>query len=373
MAWQACISQAVCTDCDPKFIRRQSTSSRPPSIPHPPPFAARWNRIAKPPGSLGQLEKAVTQIAGLTGNPNYAINKRTVLVLCADNGVARRGVSPVDGGVTAILAENLAQRSVSVCRMAAVAKAEVIGVDMGLAIANPIPNLLDRRIAAGTADIAEGPAMNREQAITGLRHGIELVRDQVAHGCQLLIGGEIGIGNTTTASAVISTLLRRDPREMTGPGAGLSPEGVRKKVAIIRQAIAVNQPNSDDPLDVLTKLGGFDIAGLAGVFLGGARYQTPVLVDGLISGAAALVARRLAPMAQHAMLASHISAEPAARILLEALQLSPIICANLRLGEGTGAVAALPLLDMAYAVYDGMSTYEDMTIQQYHLGNGERE
>lgn len=330
----------------------------------------RWDSIAKPRGSLGGLERAVTRLAGFTGDPGYRPARRCLLVLCADNGVAARGVSPAGGEVTAALAANLARGDISVCKMAAAARCDCVGVDMGMNIDLNLPGLLDRRVAAGTNDIAVGPAMSREQAMTAIGHGIGLAADMAEKGCDILAVGEVGIGNTTTSSAMTAALLGRDPAEVTGRGAGLTDEGVRRKTGVIRSALAVNRPDSGDPLDVLAKLGGFDIAGMAGVFLGGARAGVPVVVDGLISSVAALTAGRLCPASRHAMLASHVSAEPAAAMLLGALGLEPLIAAGMRLGEGSGAVALLPLLDLAYAVYDDMITYDDLDAGSLRSGPG---
>jgi nicotinate-nucleotide--dimethylbenzimidazole phosphoribosyltransferase len=225
--------------------------------------------------------------------------------------------------------------------------------------------LLNRRVAAGTADISEGPAMSRAQALQAVETGIQLAADAKADGCKILLTGEMGIGNTTTSAAMAAVLLGADPAQVTGRGAGLSSEGLRRKTAVVRRAIEVNRPDAADPLGVLAALGGFDIAGLCGVFIGGAAHRLPVLCDGLISTVAALCAVRLFPAAGNAMLASHVSAEPAGRMLLDALGLAPLICAGMYLGEGSGAVAALPLLDMAYAVYDGMRTFEEIEIESY--------
>lgn len=325
----------------------------------------RWNSIAKPLHSLGQLEQAVIQIAGLTGDARYSIGRRAVLVLCADNGVVRQGVAQTGSEVTAAVARNLTLGDASVCRMAAVARADVIPVDMGMLEDPGIPELLNRRVAAGTGDISAGPAMTTEQALFALQQGINLVRLMKGKGYRILATGEMGIGNTTTSSAVVSVLLGMEPSQVTGRGAGLSSEGLQRKTEVIRQAIRVNQPHPSDALDVLSKLGGFDIAGLAGIFIGGAIYRVPVLIDGVISASAALVARKLCPESAQCMLASHISAEPAAGLVLEAMGLKPIICAGMFLGEGSGAVAALPLLDMAYAVYEGMRTFEEVHIDSY--------
>lgn len=325
----------------------------------------RWNSIAKPLGSLGRLEKALVQIAGLTGNPHYRIDRRAVLVLCADNGVVCQGVTQTGAEVTAVLATFLAQQNISVCKMATVANADVFGVDMGMNNDLKLDGLINRRVADGTADISAGPAMTREQAVRAIEHGIELAEWCADQGYRILVTGEVGIGNTTTSSAMTSVFLGKNPVEVTGRGAGLSSEGVRKKVAVIEKAIAVNKPNPDDALDVLTKLGGFDIAGMAGIFIGGAMRRIPVIMDGLISSVAALTAVRLCPRAQSAVVASHTSAEPAATALLAALDRQALVCADMCLGEGTGAVTALPLLDMAYAVYEDMLTYEEISIGRY--------
>ena len=321
----------------------------------------RWNSIAKPLGSLGRLERMVVRIAGFTGDSRYSIAKRVLLVLCADNGVAHRGVCQAGSEVTAALARCLARGNISVCKMASVAKVDVVGVDMGMAEDARLPKkFLNRRVAAGTADLSVGPAMTRKQAVAAIQHGIDLAKAMKKKGYRLLLTGEIGMGNTTTSSALAAVLLGRGPAEVTGRGAGLSDEGLRRKIGVIENAIARNRPDPGDALDVLAKLGGFDIAGMAGIFLGGAQHRIPVLVDGFISSMAALVALRLCPRAGDAMLASHVSAEPAGKLILNELGLEPLICADLCLGEGTGAVAALPLLDMAYAVYNDMITYGDL-------------
>ncbi|MEN6595013.1 MAG: nicotinate-nucleotide--dimethylbenzimidazole phosphoribosyltransferase [Clostridiaceae bacterium] len=320
---------------------------------------ARWDSIAKPVGSLGQLEELTIRIAGIQGGePN--IDKRAVLVLCADNGVCRQGVASTPAEITAVMAGFIAQKRSSVCVMACCANADVIPVDMGMLRVLEEKNLLDRRLASGTADMTQGPAMTRAQAEQAIETGIELVRSCKEQGYRILATGEMGIGNTTTSSAVASILLARDPFEMTGRGAGLSDEGLERKISAIRRAIEVNKPDPEDALDVLSKLGGFDLAGLCGVFLGGALYRVPVLIDGFISAVAALIAVRLCPNAGAYLLPSHASAEPAAQHVLDELRVLPILHANMRLGEGTGAVALLPLLDMALAVYRELMTFADI-------------
>lgn len=325
----------------------------------------RWNDIAKPLGSLGQLEKTIVQLAGLTGNTEPNINRRAVLVLCADNGVAAQGVTQINSGITALMTAHVAAGDSCVAVMAKQAKADVIPVDIGVLSSVDARGVINRKIAYGTNDITRGPAMSREQAIRAVQTGIDLVRECKADGYNLLATGEMGIGNTTTSSAIAATLLKRDVEEVTGRGAGLSDEGLKRKVAAIMRAIDVNAPRRDDALDVLHKLGGFDIAGMCGIFIGGALYRVPVLLDGVISAISALIAARLCPASRRCMIASHLSAEPAGRIALKSLGLQPLITAQMRLGEGTGAVCAMPLLDMALAVYYNAAAFSDIGINPY--------
>ena len=330
----------------------------------------RWNDCAKPLGSLGLLETALEDIAALTGSADIRLDRRAVLVLCADNGVVAQGVTQSPSSVTGLVAKQLAARRASVCRMAQAARCQVVPVDVGILDFQEMPGVLSRRIGNGTGDISQGPAMTRRQAEQALHTGMELVREQQALGVDLLATGEMGIGNTTTSSAVACVLLGRPAEEMTGRGAGLSDQGLQKKTAAIRRALEVNRPDPSDPLDILQKVGGFDIAAMCGVFLGGALYRVPVLIDGLISAVAALCALRLCPAAGKAMLASHVSAEPAGGLVLEALGKQPLITAGMRLGEGTGAVAAMPLLDLALAVYRESYTFEEGGIEAYQPQGG---
>ncbi len=320
----------------------------------------RWDNIAKPVGSLGQLEDAIVKIAGLTGKSGVRLDKRTVLVLCADNGVIAQGVAQTPAEITATMAGFIAQGKSSVGCMARAAHADVITVDMGMFSRVDAVGLLDRRISDGTCDISLGPAMTKEQAVQAIQTGLDLVYSCKENGYDIIATGEMGIGNTTTSSAVASVLLGRPVDEMTGRGAGLSEEGLERKKSVIKRAIAVNAPDTGDALDVLSKLGGFDIAGLCGIFIGGAVYRIPIIIDGIISAVSALTASRLCPAAVCCMLPSHVSAEPASRIVLDALGQKALIDAGLRLGEGTGAVSALPLLDMALAVYRDLITFEDI-------------
>ena len=311
---------------------------------------AHWASLAKPLGGLGRLETMLEDAAALTGSAELDLSRRVVVVLCADNGVVAQGVSQTGQEVTRAVAENLAMRRTSVCQMARTAHCDVLPVDMGI---------------AGTADFTQGPAMSRAEAVQAVGEGIALARELAGDGYRLIATGEMGIGNTTTSSAVAAVLLGQPVELMTGRGAGLSDEGLARKVDAICRGILCNEPDPEDTLDVLAKLGGFDIAGLCGVFLGGALAGVPVLADGFISGVAALCAVRLCPAAVKAVFASHCSAEPAARIVLEALGKAPIITAGLHLGEGTGAVASIPLWDMALAVYGGCYSFAEGGIAPY--------
>lgn len=324
-----------------------------------------WASVAKPLGSLGLLETALEDVAALTLSADIDLSRREVLMLCSDNGVVCQGVTQTDQSVTTAVTRHAAEGEAVVCKMAKLANCTVVPVDMGVTDFTPTPGVLDRRIGNGTADITEGPAMTREQAEQAVLAGVELVRERKELGVRLLATGEMGIGNTTTSSAVASVLLGQTPETMTGRGAGLSNEGLRRKVWAIETAIAKNQPDPNDPLDVLAKVGGFDLAGMCGVYLGGALYRVPVLMDGIISTVAALCAIRLCPNATKAILASHVSAEPAGELVMEAVEKKPLIVAGMRLGEGTGAVAVMPLLDMACTIYHEAQSFDQYGVEAY--------
>lgn len=328
----------------------------------------KWNAVAKPIGSLGVLEDIVADIAALTGSADVCIDKRAVVVLCADNGVVAQGISQCGPEVTRSVAVSLGKGVSSVCSMAHKQGIDVVPVNMGMmdpvtipgcadpaAFPSPVPGVLERPVQCGTNDITQGPAMTRDQALQALRQGIDLVGELKGQGYQLLVSGEMGIGNTTTSSAMTAALLGLPVAEVTGRGAGLDDEGLKRKVNAITRALEVNAPDPADALDVLAKLGGFDIAGIAGLFIGGALHRVPVVIDGYISALAAYTASRLVPSCTQAMLASHMSAEPAARIVMGELGLQAPIRAGLRLGEGTGGICLVPLIDMALGLYNGIT------------------
>lgn len=322
----------------------------------------RWDSIAHPLHSLGKLEDALVQIAGMTGSDRIDLKKRALVVMCADNGVVEEGVTQTGQEITLLVAENLTKGQAASSIMSQVAGADVIPVDVGI---NSESSIRNRKIAWGTKNMAKEPAMTREQAIQALEVGISTAEELYQQGYRILATGEMGIGNTTTSSAVASVLLNQPVEEMTGRGAGLSSEGLKKKIAVIHQAIQMHSPKAEDALDVLSKVGGFDLAGMAGVFLGGAALGMPVIIDGFISGVAALIAAHLCPLAKDYMLASHLSKEPAARMVLEALDKDPFLICNMSLGEGTGAVTLYPLLDMACAIYNRLGSFEEVEMEAY--------
>lgn len=332
----------------------------------------QWDHIAKPLRSLGILEEDIVKIAGIRGNAEVNMEKKALLILCSDNGIVEEKVTQTGQEVTAVVTGNMTEGTSSVCLMARKAGIDVYPVDMGVASdvkSGTLHPLINRKIAYGTKNFRKEPAMTREEAVLALETGINLVKDLSSKGYGLIATGEMGIGNTTTSSAVASMLLDKEPKELTGRGAGLDDQGLSRKLKVIEDARKRYASVCRDAVDVLACVGGFDLAGLAGVFLGGAIYRIPVLLDGFISAAAALAADCIFPGCRDFMLASHTSAEPAGEIVLEALGLKPLIRAGMCLGEGTGAVAAVPFLEMALTVYREMSSFQEIHIEEYkHTG-----
>ena len=322
----------------------------------------RWMQIAKPLYGLGRLEDAIIQIAGIVGNEKVSIDKKALIVMCADNGVVEEGVSQTDSSVTAVVTDNFAEGKTSACLMSRQAGVDVFPIDIGVQAKTKV---YEDKVAWGTRNMAKEPAMSREEAREAIHAGIRAAGRCLEQGYQILLTGEMGIGNTTTSSAVVSALLGKDPREVTGKGAGLSDEGLLRKQQVIRTAIQRNRPDPKDPLDVLAKVGGLDIGGLAGVFLGGAMYRIPVVMDGFISAAAALIACRMEPKVSDYILPSHLSEEGGMSLVLKELGKEPFLHCKMKLGEGTGAVALMPLLDMTLEVYRHMPDFDGIRIAAY--------
>ena len=322
-----------------------------------------WDGLGKPLGSLGQLEKALIQIAGIQRTGDVHIDRKALVIMCADNGVVEEGVTQCGQEVTATVAENFLDEKSCVAIMCRRAGTKICPVDIGMAV--DTPRVEKRKIAYGTKNMAKEPAMTREQAVAAIEVGIAKAEELHAQGYEILATGEMGIGNTTTSSAMTAVYLGLDVETVTGRGAGLSSHGLQRKIHAIKQAIAVNQPDPEDPLDVLAKVGGLDIAGMCGLFLGGAAQQMPVVMDGFISQVAALTAMRLVPECADYILASHVSEEPGANILLKALEKDAFLTCGMRLGEGSGAVALFPILDFASDIYHKMSTFVQADIVEY--------
>lgn len=322
----------------------------------------RWYSIAIPLRSLGKLQDAVTQIAGITGTNDVGLDKKALVVMCADNGVVAEGIAQSTQEVTLIISENFLKEKATASIMCKTVGAEIFPVDIGIAVDS---KLINRKVMYGTRNMAKEPAMTREEVIQAIEVGIAMVAELKEKGYEIIATGEMGIGNTTTSSAITSVLLGESVEKVTGRGAGLSSEGLARKIETIKKAIALHKPDKEDVIDVLSKVGGLDIAGMMGVFLGGAALGVPVVIDGFISAVAALCAVRYCPQAKDYMLASHLSQEPASEMVLEALGIQGFLTCDMRLGEGTGAVTLYPILDIAIAVYNGMSTFEDNSMEEY--------
>ena len=313
----------------------------------------RWDQVAKPLGSLGVLEEDIIRIAAASGSLAVSLRPRAIVVMCGDNGVVKEGVTQTGQEVTAIVAGNMARGNSCVCLMARQAGADVIPVDVGMACRDAVPGVVNRKV---------------EETVRAMEAGADMAVELKERGYVLAGSGEMGIGNTTTSSALLSVLLNMDPELVTGRGAGLTTAGYNRKVQVIREGIRIRKPSGEDPVDALSKVGGLDLAALTGFYIGCAACGLPVVLDGLITGAAALAAVRISPDVKGYLLASHVSAEPAGAMVLDALGLKPAISAGMCLGEGTGAAALFPLLDMAAAVYTQMSSFDDIHVDAYeHL------
>lgn len=321
-------------------------------------------RLAKPPGSLGRLEELSIQLAGITGRVHNALNKKQLLVFAADNGVVAEGVSSAPQSVTKQQTINLMRGKTGAAVLAKHFGCGLTVCDVGVNADIYESTVLNRKIAYGTQNICTGPAMTREQTLQAILTGAEIARTVDAD----VIGvGEMGIGNTTTSSAVLAVLLGADVEAVTGRGGGITEESFRKKKAVIRTAIEVNRPDRDDVVGVLSKVGGFDLAAMCGAFLGAAAARRPAVIDGLISAAAALCAVRLCLNVRGYLVPSHASFEIGYRLAMEAMDLRPLFDLGMRLGEGSGCPLAFQVLDAACAVINDMATFDEAGINDDYL------
>ncbi|HLE43435.1 MAG TPA: nicotinate-nucleotide--dimethylbenzimidazole phosphoribosyltransferase [Methylomirabilota bacterium] len=326
---------------------------------------AHLDGLTKPPGSLGRLEELARRIVEITGNDPPRVRRPVIFTLAGDHGVVAEGVSAYPQVVTVQMLENFLRGGAAVNVLARHAGARVVVADFG--VAAPLashPALVVKKVAPGTRNFCRGPAMTRDQAVQAIEGGVALAEGEAAAGSDLIGLGEMGIGNTTAASAITAALTGAPVESVTGRGTGINEAAWERKVAIIRQALAVNRPDPADGLDVLAKVGGFEIAGLVGVVLAGAAARVPVVVDGFIAGAAALVAVTLTEAARHFLLASHCSAEPGHRVILEHLGLRPYLDLEMRLGEGTGAALAFLLIQAAVKIYTEMATFKSAGVSE---------
>lgn len=320
------------------------------------------SNLTVPPGSLGKLEAMALQLAGITGNIKPSFDRREVIIMAGDHGVCDEGVSAFPQEVTPQMIHNFLAGGAAVNVLARQAGAEVVCVDIGVNSELSHPELLSHKIRYGTANMAQGPAMSYDEAMQSILVGVKVVEDAVNRGVQLFITGEMGIGNTTASSAVICALSDIPVRDAVGRGTGIDDSRLQHKISVVERALEVNAPDPHDPIDVLAKVGGLEIGGLVGVILGAAVHGCPVIIDGFISSAAALLAKEICPVAADYMIVSHASHEQGHRRLLNELNLRPVLELDLRIGEGTGGVLCLHLVDAACRIVSEMATFESAGI-----------
>jgi nicotinate-nucleotide--dimethylbenzimidazole phosphoribosyltransferase len=326
---------------------------------------ARQDTLTKPQGSLGRLEELSIQVAGITGQAWPRIEDKVIVTMAGDHGVVAEGVSAYPSEVTVQMVYNFLRGGAGINVLARHVGARVVIVDMGVAgELEPHPDLVNRKVAFGTRNMARDPAMSRAQAIQAIEAGIEIVEQELAKGMDIVGVGDMGIGNTTPASAITAAITGVSVAEVTGRGTGIDDEQLQHKVVVIEQALALNQPDADDPLDVLAKVGGFEIGGIAGVAIGAAAHRIPVVLDGFISGAGALIAAELAPQAKDYMIAAHCSVEIGHRWILDRLGLDPLFDLGLRLGEGTGAALGISIVEAAVRILDEMATFGEAGVSE---------
>ena len=322
----------------------------------------RLDKLIKPVGSLGKLEDICIQIAGITEKKYFDTDKKIVIAFAGDHGVYEEGVAPDPQKITRLQFPNFTK---GVCGVGAISKfvnSDVIAIDLGINTDEKLDGVIDYKIRKGTSNMAKGPAMTREEAIRCLEIGIKVANESIEKGYNLIGIGEMGICNTTPSSAIVSVIADCDPIDVTGIGAGLKKDRVAHKANTIRKAIELNKPDKLDGVDILSKVGGFEIGGMAGVILACAANRTPIFIDGFISYAAALIAYTINPMVKEYMIASHTSAEAGAAKALEILKLNPMLNMDMRLGEGSGSALAFNIIEAANYAYKNMATTDEVDI-----------
>jgi nicotinate-nucleotide--dimethylbenzimidazole phosphoribosyltransferase len=326
---------------------------------------SRQDRLTKPRGSLGRLEELSVRLAGIQGKALPQVKRKAVIIMAGDHGVITEGVSAYPPEVTAQMVHNFLNGGAGINVLARQAGVRVIIVDIGVAADLPShPGLISRKIAPGTRNMCLGPAMTPAQAITAIEAGIEVAETEVAGGLDIVGTGDMGIGNTTASSAIGAVMTGNSAAKVAGRGTGIDDAQLRHKIEVIDRALAANRPDPARSLEVLAKVGGFEIAGLVGVMLAGAAGRIPVVIDGFISGAAALIAAALAPGLRDYLIAAHVSAEPGHKVLLQHLGLEPLLDLGLRLGEGTGAVLGISLAEAAARILAEMATFDEAGVSE---------
>jgi nicotinate-nucleotide--dimethylbenzimidazole phosphoribosyltransferase len=326
---------------------------------------ARQDQLTKPQGALGRLESLSIQLAGITAQARPRFKQPAIITMAGDHGVARQGVSAYPAEVTPQMVLNFLHGGAAINVLARHVGARVVIVDMGVATELPAhPELVNKKIAPGTRDFSMGPAMTRDEARRAVEAGIEIATREISRGADILGTGDMGIGNTTPSAAITATITRRSVKEVTGRGTGVDDAGLARKIATIERALEINQPNPNDAIDVLADVGGFEIGGLAGVMIGAAARRVPVVIDGFISGAAALIAYGLAPAVQPYLVAAHRSVEIGHRAILDYLRVEPLLDLDLRLGEGTGAALGISLCIASAKILDEMATFADAGVSE---------
>ena len=321
---------------------------------------ARQDRLIKPQGSLGKLEEISIQLAGIYGSKYFDTTKKIVLSFACDHGVYEEGVAPNNQNITLLQSMNFPKKINGVGTISKFVGSDVQLIDVGINCDEPIEGVIDKKKKKSTSNMAKGPAMTRQEAIRAIEIGIEMSEKYIQEDYKVIGIGEMGIANTTPSAAIISVIAGCDPQEVTGMGAGLKKELLQHKAQVIRTAIEINQPNPTDGIDILQKVGGFEIGSMAGVILGCSANRVPVVLDGFISYAAALIAVNINPRCKDYMIASHYSAEPGAKKALELLGLDPFLKMDMRLGEGSGAALAFNMIEAANYVYKNMLTFDEV-------------
>ena len=326
-----------------------------------------WDRLdslSKPIGSLGEIENIIAKMAGITGSVHNKINKKNIVIMCSDNGVVEEGVSNCPKSVTATVTNNFTKEITGVYVLSKFVGSDITIVDVGVDAEFNNPKIINKKIAYGTMNMAKGPAMTREQTIKAIEVGIGCIDDLVRKGYDLFGTGEMGVGNTSTSAAILSVFSGIDVDISVGKGSGITQEQFINKKRVIKKAIEVNKPDKNDAIDVLSKVGGFDIAGLCGCFLSAAKNRVPIVIDGFIASAAALCAFKLNPIVKGYIFASHLSAEPGAAFIMKEIGLTPMLNLNMRLGEGSGCPLAFNIIEAALFTMNNMGTFEDAALDK---------